>query len=146
MFLLALWFSSTILVIASAAHWLPIDIEIAVLPLICTAIIICGMQMYEDPCFRVPFWATPMRLRSLSEIEDPPPVPKYLYAREALIITFSFWAIVLWSISYTVAASIFSGLAVVLLVLLIGISISEPGSSSSSEPPITNGLDSSTEV
>lgn len=142
MILLALWFCSTILVILSAAHSLPIDIQIAVIPLICTAILICGMQLYEDPCFRVPFWATPTRLRSLSEIEDPPPVPKYLYARETLSVTFLFWAIVFWSILYTVPASICSVLSILSLLSLMGISISSSTSSSS----MTNGSDSSTDV
>jgi len=142
MILLSLWFSSTILVILSAAHWLPIDIQIAVIPLICTAILICGMQLYEDPCFRVPFWATPTRLRSLSEIEDPPPVPKYLYVRESLSVTFLFWTIVFWSILYTVPASICSVLSMLSLLSLMGISISSSTSSSS----MTNGSDSSTDV
>ena len=91
MILLTLWFCSTILVIVSAAHWLPIPIQIAMLPIACTAILVCVQQMYHDPCFRVPFWATPTRLRSLSEIEDPPPAPVYHYARESLIMGLFFW-------------------------------------------------------
>ena len=144
MILLSLWFNSTALVICSAAHWLPVKVQISVLPLICTAVIICGQKLYEDPCFRVPFWATPMRLRSLSEIEDPPPVPKYHYARESLILTCLFWSITLWSISYTVSASIFSGSTLLISLAVIGSSIS---CSSSSESTITNGSSSSsTEV
>ena len=86
MILLTLWFCSTLLVLLSAAHVLPISIQIAMLPIVCTAILICAQQMYHDPRFRVPFWATPTRLRSLSEIEDPPPVPVYYYARESIIV------------------------------------------------------------
>ena len=140
MILLSLWFNSTALVICSAAHWLPVKIQISVLPLICTAVIICGQKLYEDPCLRVPFWATPTRLRSLSEIEDPPPEPTYHYARESLILTCLFWSITLWSISYTVSASIFSGSTLLISLTVIGSSIS---CSSSSEPPITNGSSSS---
>lgn len=144
MILLALWFSSTALVVVSAAHWLPISIQTAILPLICTAILICSMQLYEDPCFRVPFWATPTRLRSLSEIEDPPPPPRYYYVREAVATTFVFWSITLWSIHYTVAAISCSVLASLSLLSVIGNSIS--CSSSSSSPPMTNGSSSSTDA
>lgn len=144
MILLALWFSSTALVVVSAAHWLPIAIQTAVIPLICTAVLICGTQMYEDPCFRVPFWATPMRLRSLSEIDDPPPPPKWSHAREAVASTFIFWSITLWSIHYTVSAITCSVLASLSLLSVIGNSIS--CSSSSSSPPMTNGSSSSTDV
>ena len=141
MILLALWFSSTALVVVSAGHWLPIDIQVSVLPLICTAILICGRQLAEDPCFRVPFWATPTRLRSLSEIEDPPPPPKYYYARESVAITFLFWAITFWSILYTVSAVVCSVLSMLALLSLIGNSISCSSSSS-----MTNRTDSSTEA
>lgn len=145
MILLALWFSSTALVVVSAAHWLPIAIQIAVLPLICTAILICGTQLYEDPCFRVPFWATPTRLRSLSEIEDPPPGPTCPRAREAVATTFVFWSITLWSVHYTVAAISCSVLASLSVLSVIGNSIS-CSSSSSSSSPMTNGSSSSTDA
>ena len=78
-------------------------------------------KLYEGPCFRVPFWATPMRLSLRNE--DPPPVPKYHYARESLILTCLFWSITLWSISYTVSASIFSGSTLLISLAVIGSSI-----------------------
>lgn len=143
MILLALWFSSTVLVICSAAHWLPIQVTVSTFPLIATACLICATQLYNDPCLRVPFWATPTRLRSLSEVEDPPPVPEKSYTVEALLTTFCFWATVFWCIGYTVAAGISSGLAALLVLGLISrsISTSSPSpspSSSSSSSTITN--------
>ncbi len=144
MILLTLWLCSTILVLLSAAHVLPISIQIAMLPIVCTAILICAQQMYHDPCFRVPFWATPTRLRSLSEIEDPPPVPVYHYARESIIAGLFFWTVVLWSVSYTVSACIVSGFCLLASLGAIGSSISCTPSSSSSS--MTNGSSSSTDV
>lgn len=134
MILLALWFSSTVLVICSAAHWLPIQVTVSTFPLIATACLICATQLYNDPCLRVPFWATPTRLRSLSEVEDPPPPPKENYTREAILTTCLFWTTVFWCISYTVAASVATGLSVLSLLGVISKSIS----TSSSSSPITN--------
>ena len=139
MILLALWFSSSILVICSAAHWLPIDITVSTFPLIATGFIICVTQLYDDPCLRVPFWATPTRLRSLSEVEDPPPVPVKRYTGETLLTISAFWSIVFLSVHYTVAACVSSGLSVLLLLGLILRSISTSSiPSSSSSSTITN--------
>ena len=134
MILLTLWVCSTLLVLLSAAHVLPIPIQISIIPIIVTVSFICAQQVYNDPCFRVPFWATPTRLRSLSEVDDPPPIPINHYTRESIASALIFWSIVLWSISYTLSASIVSGCAA---LWVIGSSISCSSSS------MTNGSSSS---
>ena len=137
MILLALWFSSSILVICSAAHILPIRVTISVIPLICTAIVLFVHQMSQDPCLYVPFWASNNRLRTFSETDHVE--RKNYYVRESVCITCLFWTITLWSVFYTVAASIFSGLLFISVVWVI----SKSTSTSSSSLPMTNRSDSS---